>query len=216
MKRYFILLTATILFVPAMGQNPLETFFTVNALTEDGRDTTFVVSSVKSISCSFIGGNGTVTNPKTGETMDVDNVDLYAYLDEVTSNSAIVKTVMNVDLFNAMMGYCLSMQPNQEPSESELFKDYMYLPSQTTETVNGLLFGVCSCSMTDMIERLADKTWKPETVFKLYSDGRFYLSFTNLEKNTTYYLRPFVIFNNYGIDRQVMFGGDTVFTTLDN
>ena len=98
MKRYILTSLCLLTYLTLSAQEPKEALFTVNALTEDGRDTTFVVSAINVNSFSFVGGGGKVTNPENGRKMTVDNVDLYSYIDYEERWETNIKTIINPDL----------------------------------------------------------------------------------------------------------------------
>ncbi len=205
MKRYILTLIYIFSCISLMAQDPLGVVFTVNALTEDGKDTTIVVAATNVNSFSFLGGSNSVTNPESGKTMNVDNIDFYAYLDEQTAEKIVVKTIINPNLKFIEMGYCLSK--NTHPLYSA--GNVSALGKTNTSPVNGIDFDECSCNITDLAAQASNSS---DAVFVLYNENKndnqyFFPSFNGLEYGSTYYVRPFVRFSN----NEVMYGSETSF-----
>ena len=204
MKRYILTSLCLLTYLMLPAQEPKEALFTVNAQTEDGRDTTFVVSAINANSFSFVGGGGKVTNPENGRQMIVDNVDLYSYIDYEDPSSAIVKTIINPDLEFAEMGYCLSKKSKPRLPANLIIDNNSYI---TNDTVNGILFKCCRCDL--IYANPFDDN--PNPVLALKADSKyFYPSFSNLEYGATYYLCPYVRFSN----GEVMYGSELSFKTV--
>ena len=204
MKRYILTILYIFSCISLMAQDPLGAVFTVNALTEDGRDTTIVIAATNVNSFSFMGGSGSVTNPENGKTMNVDNVDLYTYIDEQTTTTAVVKTIINPDLDFTEMGYCISLNANPRLPVSSNYS----LQKRNDCTVNSLTFSDCPCTISDL-----NGEWsvQPDAVLLLSNDNKYFFpSFSDLEYNTTYYLRPFLRFEN----GEVMYGSETSFAAV--
>lgn len=204
MKRYILTSLCLLTYLTLSAQEPKEALFTVNAQTEDGRDTTFVVSAINANSFSFVGGGGKVTNPENGRQMTVDNVDLYSYIDYEDPSSAIVKTIINPDLKFAEMGYCLSKKSKPRLPGNLIIDNNSYI---TNDTVNGILFKCCRCDL--IYANPFDDN--PNPILALKADSKyFYPSFSNLEYGATYYLCPYVRFSN----GEVMYGSELSFKTV--
>ena len=207
MKRYILTSLCLLTYLTLSAQEPKEALFTVNALTEDGRDTTFVVSAINVNSFSFVGGGGKVTNPENGRKMTVDNVDLYSYIDYEERWETNIKTIINPDLEFAEMGYCLSKKSNPRLPAIAIADNNSYTVS-TNDTVNGIVFNCFRCDLGSVYANYMGDN--PNPVFLLnanYKYKYFYPSFRDLEYATTYYLCPYVRFSN----GEVMYGSELSF-----
>ena len=205
MKQYILTLLCLLTYLTMLAQEPTETLFSVNALTEDGRDTTFVVSSVNVNSFSFFGGKRMVTNPENGQEMNVDNADLYAFIAEKTPEKFVIKTIVNPDMDFSEMGYCLSKKSSPQISAGKTID----LEKTNTTTVNGIEFDECGCNISELTTGTSIPS---DEVFVFYNKNKndnkhFYPLFSGLELGSLFYVRPFVRFSN----GEVMYGSETSF-----
>ena len=94
------------------AQNPIQTTFTVELKTEQGKDTTIQIQSVNSNTFRFIGGEATIKNPVTGETSRQGNQDLLSWIEDLDYNKVTLKTLPSSGISVETVGYCYANHPS--------------------------------------------------------------------------------------------------------
>lgn len=124
-------------YATAMAQNPTEMTFTVEYTTAEGGNGTITVDAINKNSFGFIGGQGEVQNPVTGETITEENRDLYGWVSDLNYNAATFNMQLGSEVDEEdvqAFGVCVS----ENPSPAEAYEgaepqrateqDYFYTP----------------------------------------------------------------------------------------
>ncbi len=194
------------------AQNPIETTFTVELNDENEGQNEVVISSLDYNYMRFVGGKGKVHNPITGNNTDEENQDLYGWISNLTYNEVYMQALLTPGtIFSAgKFGYCISKHPNPTISNDVVLKTINYYDSYNRieyyyrdDYYYKVDFDMFECrdnetTYTLLIEESSGR-----------KDGNhFFAQLHNLEYMTTYYVRPFVEYND-----NIMYGGEISFTT---
>ena len=213
MNKYILSAIGILATAAAWAQNPIQTTFSVTLKTEQGNDTTIEINSVESNTFSFIGGKAQVQHPLTGETLEVENQELFGSTAALDFNTATLQTFPSETVLAQFdgwsnFGYCVSKRPAPTVSEHVLYSEdsrsdnsgYTYKDGNSSS-------GDRAYIVTFDMQNLLDDTSSCTLLFNKYS-ALFFPQLTNLEYMTTYYVRPFV-----RLQGNIMYGDEQVVTT---
>lgn len=213
MRKYIYIIGALFIHIGLYAQYPIQTVFTVDLKTEQGKDSTIQIYAIDSNSFRFWGGKGAVTNPVTGETTQEENKDFYGWIENIDYYKATLKALPSSGLINSLynlrdnFGYCISKQPNPVVSDSVISMRTYNADSWWYE---GHRFYTCTFDLSQYIDLNTSYTLAFQNYNGMFSNEDMYFAqLEGLEYMTTYYVRPYI--KLHGND--VMYGGEKSFTT---
>ncbi|MBQ2167038.1 MAG: hypothetical protein II447_09695 [Bacteroidaceae bacterium] len=189
MKRYIIcIIIAASFSCLSRAQNPIEAAFHVTL----NNDSVMVFGAPESNTYRFVGGRGNVWNDLRYhfEMVEVANLDVYCFVSAKTFSTAMVKFVSKENSYCVEAGIQIAREPNVMNADTVVSSERWDYIEERIDLSN--VSFPCRILNQNFVSAMAQKGLTVEWIV------------SGLEYLGTYYIRPYVIFQ----DGNVMFGGE--------